>query len=54
MSRKPAVRKEMQKVCRIHEGTVFSNQDKQTLLDMLLLLLDSLGLLLPFYFVADE
>jgi len=39
--------------CRIHEGTVFSNRDKRTLLDKMILLLDSLGLLVPFYFVAD-
>ena len=39
--------------CRIHEGTVFSNRDKRTLLDKMILLLDSLGLSAPFYFVAD-
>ncbi len=39
--------------CRIHEGTVFSNRDKRTLLDKMILLLDSLGLEEPFYFVAD-
>ena len=39
--------------CRIHEGIVFSNRDKRTLLDKMILLLDSLELLLPFYFVAD-
>jgi hypothetical protein len=39
--------------CRIHEGTVFSNRDKRTLPDKMILLLDSLGLLAPFYFVAD-
>jgi hypothetical protein len=39
--------------CRIHEGTVFSNRDKRTLLDKMILLLDSLGLAVPFYFVAD-
>ena len=39
--------------CRIHEGIVFSNRDKRTLLDKMILLLDSLGLLVPFYFVAD-
>jgi hypothetical protein len=39
--------------CRIHEGTVFSNRDKRTLLDKMILLLDSLGLSVPFYFVAD-
>jgi len=40
-------------VCRIHEGAVFSNRDQRTLLDKMILLLDSLGLKQPFYFVAD-
>ena len=39
--------------CRIHEGTVFSNRDHRTLLDKMILLLDSLDLREPFYFVAD-
>jgi hypothetical protein len=39
--------------CRIHEGTVFSNRDHRTLLDKMILLLDSLELKDPFYFVAD-
>jgi hypothetical protein len=39
--------------CRIHEGTVFSNRDQRTLLDKMILLIDSLGLRQPFYFVAD-
>jgi hypothetical protein len=39
--------------CRIHEGTVFSNRDHRTLLDKMVLLLDSLDLKEPFYFVAD-
>ncbi len=39
--------------CRIHEGTVFSNRDHRSLLDKMILLLDSLGLQEPFYFVAD-
>jgi len=39
--------------CRIHEGTVFSNRDHRTLLDKMILLIDSLGLKAPFYFVAD-
>jgi len=39
--------------CRIHEGLVFSNRDQRTLLDKMVLLLDSLGLKEPFYFVAD-
>src|SRR5438128_1417290 len=39
--------------CRIHEGTVFSNRDHRTLLDKMILLLDSLGIKEPCYFVAD-
>ncbi|MCJ7818226.1 MAG: transposase [Syntrophales bacterium] len=39
--------------CRIHEGVVFSNRDQRTLLDKMILLIDSLGLKEPFYFVAD-
>jgi len=39
--------------CRIHEGTVFSNRDHRTLLDKMILLLDSLRLNQPCYFVAD-
>ena len=39
--------------CRIHEGVVFSNRDKRTLLDKMILLIDSLGMNEPFYFVAD-
>jgi len=39
--------------CRIHEGVVFSNRDKRTLLDKMILLVDSLGVIEPFYFVAD-
>jgi len=39
--------------CRIHEGTVFSNRDQRTLLDKMILLLGSLRLNQPFYFVAD-
>ena len=38
---------------RIHEGTVFSNRDHRTLLDKMILLIDSLGINEPFYFVAD-
>ena len=30
--------------CRIHEGVVFSNRDQRTLLDKMILLLDSLGM----------
>jgi len=39
--------------CRIHEGVVFSNRDKRTLLDKMILLIGSLGMKEPFYFVAD-
>ncbi len=39
--------------CRIHEGVVFSNRDQRTLLDKMILLLDSLGIPELFYFVAD-
>lgn len=38
----------------IHEGVVFSNRDKRTLLDKLVLLLASLGITMPFYLVADR
>ena len=38
---------------RIHEGLVWSNRDKRTLLDKMLGLLDILALEAPFYFVAD-
>ena len=37
---------------RIHEGIVFCNRDKSTLLDKMILLVDSLGLP-EFYFIAD-
>lgn len=40
-------------VCRIHEGVVFSNRDKRTLLDKMMELLSSLLLRVPCYFVAD-
>jgi len=39
--------------CRIHEGVVFSNRDKRTLLDKMMELLASLGIDVPGYFVAD-
>ena len=39
--------------CRIHEGLVYSNRDKRTLLDKMILLIDSLGLTEPSYLVAD-
>ena len=38
---------------RIHEGLVWSNRDKRTLLDKMLGLLDILAIEVPFYFVAD-
>ena len=38
---------------RIHEGLVFSNRDKRSLLDKMIELLASLALDTPFYFVAD-
>ncbi len=38
---------------RIHEGVVLSNRDKRTLLDKMVLLLDSLCIEPHFYFVAD-
>ena len=38
---------------RIHEGLVFSNRDKRTLLDKMLELLGTLHLDTPYYFVAD-
>jgi len=39
--------------CRIHEGIVFSNRDKRTLLDKMAEILTSLWLATPCYFVAD-
>jgi DDE superfamily endonuclease len=38
---------------RIHEGLVWSNRDKRTLLDKMLGLLEILTIGMPFYFVAD-
>ena len=38
---------------RIHEGIVLSNRDKRTLLDKMVLLLDSLAIRDACYFVAD-
>ena len=38
---------------RIHEGVVLSNRDQRTLLDKMVLLLDSLGIEQPFDCVAD-
>lgn len=39
--------------CRIHEGVVSSNRDQRTLLDKMILLIDSLHIAEPFVFVAD-
>jgi len=39
--------------CRIHEGVVFTNRDHRSLLDKLVLLVNSLAVSLPFYMVAD-
>jgi len=38
----------------IHEGVVFSNRDKRTLLDKLVILLGSLMITMPVYLVADR
>jgi hypothetical protein len=38
---------------RIHEGLVFSNRDKRTLLDKLVGMVLSLGIDLPYYLIAD-
>ena len=38
---------------RIHEGLIFSNRDKRTLLDKMVGLLGELGIEASFYFVAD-
>jgi hypothetical protein len=38
---------------RIHEGVVYSNRHKKTLLDKMIALLDILTIRQPFYFVAD-
>ena len=37
----------------IHEGLVFSNRDKRTLLDKILVMIDSLDIGAPFYLLAD-
>jgi hypothetical protein len=39
--------------CRIHEGVVFSNREKRTLIDKMVLLLESMSIKIPYYFVAD-
>jgi len=38
---------------RIHEGLVWSNRDRRTLLDKMLALIGLVGIATPFYFVAD-
>ena len=38
---------------RIHEGLVWSNRDRRTLLDKMLVLLGLVAIATPFYFVAD-
>jgi hypothetical protein len=38
---------------RIHEGVVFSNRDGRTLMNKMISLIELLGLVEPFYFVAD-
>lgn len=38
---------------RIHEGLVWSNRDRRTLLDKMLMLLSTVAIEQPFYFVAD-
>jgi hypothetical protein len=38
---------------RIHDGVVFSNRDKRTALDKMIELIVSLGIELPYYFIAD-
>ena len=40
-------------IVRIHEGLVWSNRDKRTLLDKMLGLLDIVSIKVPFYFVVD-
>jgi hypothetical protein len=40
-------------ISRIHEGIVFSNRDKRTLLDKMAALTESLKIEEPFYFIAD-
>jgi len=39
--------------CEIHEGLTFSNRDKRTLYDKLILLLEQLKITVPYYFVVD-
>jgi hypothetical protein len=39
--------------CRIHEGVIFTNRDKRTLMDKLILLFKELGITLPCTLVGD-
>ncbi len=39
---------------QIHEGIVESNNDKRTLLDKMILMLNSLAITQPFYFICDS
>ena len=47
-------RHDMRPQRRLHEGVVFTNRDKRTLLDKLVLLLASLAITVPAYLVADR
>ena len=40
-------------ISRIHEGVIFSNRDRRTLLDKMIVIIESLGIDKPFYFIAD-
>lgn len=40
-------------ICRIHEGVIFSNRDRSTLLDKIIRMLHVLNLSLPVYLLAD-
>ncbi len=40
-------------ICQVHEGVVESNRDKRTLLDKMVIMIASLNISVPFYFVAD-
>lgn len=40
-------------VSKIHEGIVFTNRDKKTLLDKMMIMVQSVAIDEPFYFIAD-
>jgi hypothetical protein len=40
-------------ISRIHEGVTVSNRDRRTLLDKMIVIIESLGIDEPFYFIAD-